>query len=133
MKKRLLIVLLCVLSVNVFAQKKKAPAKKPTQLSNATTRAGATVDTVVKPPVVAAPVIPAKPFERPVDGYFVKNNILNAKATPYTTLREADVIMAKRIWREIDLRERKNTYMASPKARLIDVLMDAIANEELTK
>ena len=135
MKKRLLIALLCVLSVNVFAQKakKKAPAKKTTkQVANATTRAGAAVDTVVKPPVVAAPVTPAKPFERPVDGYFVKNNILNAKAIPYANLREADVVMAKRTWREIDLRERKNTYMASPKARLIDVLMDAVANEELT-
>lgn len=106
MKKRLLIILLCVLSVNVFAQ--------------------------VTPPVVGAPVAPAKPFERPVDGYFVKNNILTAQATPYPTLREADVVMAKRIWREIDIRERKNNYMGSPKARLIDVLMDAIANEELT-
>lgn len=135
MKKRLLIILLCVLSVNVFAQvKKKAPAKKPVkQVSNATTRAGAAVDTVVKPPVVvAAPVTPAKPFERPVDGYFVKKNILTAKATPYPTLREADVVMSKRIWREFDLRETKNKYMGSPKARLIDVLMDAIANEELT-
>ncbi|GAB2985098.1 hypothetical protein GCM10027049_24380 [Mucilaginibacter puniceus] len=101
MKKKLLIVLLCVISVNVFAQ---APTEKA----------------------------PAKPFERPVDGYFVKNNILNAKPVPYPTLREADVVMAKRIWREIDVREKMNTYMASPKARLIDVLMDAIANEELT-
>ena len=135
MKKRSLIILLCVLSVSVFAQKakKKAPAKK--QVSNATTRAGAAVaaDTVAKPPVVvAAPVIPAKPFERPIDGYFVKKNILTAKATPYATLREADVVMSKRTWREIDIRETKNKYMGSPKARLIDVLMDAIANEELT-
>lgn len=136
MKKRFLIVLFCVLSVSAFAQKakKKASAKKPAKqvstINNGGTRTP--VDTVVKPPVVAAPVTPAKPFERPVDGYFVKNNILNAKAIPYANLREADVVMAKRTWREIDLREKKNTYMASPKARLIDVLMDAIANEELT-
>ena len=138
MKKRSLIILLCVLSVSVFAQKakKKAPAKKAPvkQVSNATTRAGAAVaaDTAAKPPVVAAPAIPAKPFERPIDGYFVKKNILTAKATPYATLREADVVMSKRTWREIDIRETKNKYMGSPKARLIDVLMDAIANEELT-
>jgi gliding motility associated protien GldN len=135
MKKKLLIVLLCILSVNVFAQtKKKAAAKKPVKkVANAVTGAGAKVDTAVKPPpVVAAPVIPAKPFERPQDGYFVKNNILKAKPIPYAILREADVVMAKRTWREIDVREKKNTYMASPKARLIDVLMDAIANEELT-
>lgn len=134
MKKRLLIVLLCAFSVNVFAQAKKAPVKKPVvkQTTNATTRAGAAVDTVVKPPVVAAPVTPAKPFERPVDGYFVKSNILTAKAVPYPTLRESDVVMSKRIWAEFDLRETKNRYMGSPKARLIDVLMAAIANEELT-
>lgn len=136
MKKILLIILLCVLSVSVFAQKtkKKATAKKPAkQVANATTKAGAAIDTGVKtPPVAAAPVTPPDSFKRPTDGYFVKNNILSAKETPYANLREADVVMAKRIWREIDLRETKNKYMGSPKARLIDVLMDAVANGELT-
>lgn len=129
MKKKLLIILLCVLSVNVFAQaKKETPVKK----ADAITGAGAKVETVVTPTVVPAPVTPAKPFERPTDGYYVKNNILTAKAVPYPTLRESDVVMSKRIWAEFDLRETKNKYMGSPKARLIDVLMDAIANEELT-
>jgi gliding motility associated protien GldN len=137
MKKRLLIVLLCALSVNVFAQaNKKAPAKKTPvkQVADANTRAGAAVaaDTVAKPPVASAPAAPTKPFERPTDGYFVKKNILTAKAVPYPTLRESDVVMSKRTWREIDLRETRNKYMGSPKARLIDVLMEAIANEELT-
>ncbi len=107
MKKTLLIVLLYALSAQVFAQ-----VKQP-------------VTTPVKE-------VTPKKFERPVDGYFVKNNILMAQAVPYPTLREADVVMAKRIWREIDIRETMNKYMGSPKARLIDVLMDAIANEELT-
>ncbi len=106
MKKNLLIILLCVVSVSAFAQA-QTPAK-------------------------TAPVTPAKPFERPVDGYFVKKNILTARATPYPTLREADVVMSKRIWSEFDLRETRNKFMGSPKARLIDVLMEAIANEELT-
>ncbi|RZA04066.1 MAG: gliding motility protein GldN [Sphingobacteriaceae bacterium] len=130
MKKKLLIVLLCAFSVNVFAQAKKtAPAKK----ADATTAAGAKVETpVATAPAVQAPVTPAKPFERPVDGYFVKKNILTAQVTPYPTLREADVVMSKRIWSEFDLRETRNKFMGSPKARLIDVLMEAIANEELT-
>ena len=38
----------------------------------------------------------------------------------------------KRVWREIDLREKMNQYLASPKQALIDVLMDAIAAGELT-
>ncbi|OCX51261.1 gliding motility protein GldN [Mucilaginibacter sp. PPCGB 2223] len=71
-------------------------------------------------------------FERPLDGYYVKNAIRTAKPTPYAALREADVVFSKRIWREIDLRERMNQYMVSPKGRLIDVLMDAINAGELT-
>jgi len=130
MKKKLLIVLLCVLSVNVFAQAKKTT---PVNKTDATTGAGAKVETgVTPPPAGTAPVTPAKPFERPVDGYYVKNNILTAKAVPYPTLRESDVVMSKRIWAEFDLRETRNKFMGSPKARLIDVLMEAIANEELT-
>jgi gliding motility associated protien GldN len=74
----------------------------------------------------------AKPFERPVDGYFKKANILSAKVTPLANLREADVVYAKRIWREIDLREKMNQYLSSPKSRLIDVLMEAVEAGELT-
>ena len=77
-------------------------------------------------------VVPAKPFDRPLDGYYKKSNILNAKVTPYPNLRESDVAYAKRIWREIDLREKMNNYMLSPKQRLIDILMTAIQNGELT-
>jgi gliding motility associated protien GldN len=138
MKKILLIVCFCLAGVSIFAQaKKKTTAKKPVKKAvSPTSRANAAgIDTAIKTPVVVAPVkpiVPAKPFERPVDGYFVKNNILSAKVTPYATLREVDVAMSKRIWREIDLREKMNTYMASPKARLIDVFMKAIADGELT-
>ncbi len=71
-------------------------------------------------------------FTPPPDGYYVKTAIRTARPTPYASLREADVIFGMRVWREIDLRERMNQYLASPKARLIDVLMDAIANGELT-
>jgi gliding motility associated protien GldN len=75
---------------------------------------------------------PNKPFERPLDGYYKKNNILNARVTPLPNLRENDVAFAKRVWREIDVREKMNQYLASPKRRLIDVLLDAITAGELT-
>jgi hypothetical protein len=77
-------------------------------------------------------ILLAKPFYRPLDGYYKKTNILSAKVTPYANLREADVVFQKRIWQEIDVREKMNQYMASPKSRLIDVLMDAINAGELT-
>ncbi len=133
MKKRILIIVLCLACVTAFAQKrkKKAPAKKPartTQTAPASAGAQATVDTSKKQ-VAAAP---AKPFDRPLDGYYKKTNILSAKVTPYANLRESDVAYAKRVWREIDVRDKMNQYLASPKRRLIDIFMDAIAAGELT-
>lgn len=70
--------------------------------------------------------------ERPLDGYFRKTNIEEAKVTPYANLRDADVMFAKRVWREIDLREKMNAVYASPKSRLIDVIMNAVNAGELT-
>lgn len=72
------------------------------------------------------------PIEKPVDGYYKKDNIKEARVTPYANLREADVMFQKRVWREIDLREKMNGLYASPKARLIDVIMDAVMAGELT-
>jgi len=129
MKKRILVIVLCLACVASFAQKKKkkTTAKKPapTQVSNTGTQLAAT-DTTKKP------AAPSKPFDRPLDGYYKKSNILSAKVTPYPNLRESDVAFAKRVWREIDVREKMNQYLASPKMRLIDVLMNSIAAGELT-
>ena len=70
--------------------------------------------------------------EKPLDGYYKKENILSAKVSPYANLRESDVMFSKRVWREIDLREKVNMIFSSPKGRLITVLTDAIAAGELT-
>ncbi|ASU32851.1 type IX secretion system ring subunit PorN/GldN [Mucilaginibacter xinganensis] len=137
MKTRILVVLLCLACISSYAQRKRkkkatAPAQtaqqqQPATFSpNAATSAKPTgIDTTKK----AGPV---KPFERPLDGYFKKTNILSAKVTPYPNLRESDVAFAKRVWREIDLREKMNAYLVSPKQRLIDVLLNAIDAGELT-
>lgn len=78
------------------------------------------------------PVQEAEPHERPVDGYFKKNNIEEARVTPYAEIREADVMFSKRVWREIDLRDKMNSIYASPKSRLIDIIMNAVKAGELT-
>src|ERR1700761_4601525 len=132
MKTRILVVILCLACVASYAQKRKKkvtkkPASTTKQVSNTGTSAKPAVDTTKK--VAAAP---AKPFDRPLDGYYKKSNILSAKVTPYPNLRESDVAFAKRVWREIDVRDKMNQYLSSPKMRLIDVLMDAIAAGELT-
>jgi gliding motility associated protien GldN len=132
MKKRFLIVILCLACVASFAQtkKKKTTTKKPVRKAVAA-RQSPVVDTTKK--VVAdAPVVPPKPFDRPLDGYYKKTNIENGKVTPYANIRESDAIFAKRVWEEIDVREKRNQYLASPKSRLIDVIMDAVAAGELT-
>lgn len=138
MKKKILVIVLCLACVASYAQKpKKKVVKKPAKttkqaaVNNASTATSAQpgIDTTKKAAVAAAP---AKPFDRPLDGYYKKNNILSAKVTPYPNLREVDVAFSKRVWREIDVREKMNAYLASPKQRLIDVLMNGIADGELT-
>jgi len=143
MKKKILIIALCLACTASFAQttttKKKVPAKGKSKIVHRPVAKVPAPDTTKKqvavtPTPVAAPatVTPPVKFDRPLDGYYKKNNIANAKVTPYAAIRESDIVMSRRIWREIDLREKMNQYMASPKARLIDVLMDAIADGELT-
>jgi gliding motility associated protien GldN len=117
--------------VTAFGQKKKKKAaNKPvttTQTQAGKASAKPAVDTTKK-----VAVTPSKPFDRPLDGYYKKTNILNAKVTPYPNLRESDVAYQKRVWREIDVRDKMNQYMASPKGRLFDILMQAVAAGELT-
>jgi len=141
MRKRFLIGVLCLACVTSFAQTKKKKAT-PTPKKAPTTRvaAGATqrdatiapLDTTPKVTIAPVTAEPPKPFERPLDGYYKKESFAQAKVTPYANLREADVAFAKRVWRDIDVREKMNQYLASPKARLIDVLMDVIKRGELT-
>jgi gliding motility associated protien GldN len=131
---------LCLLSVGVMAQKrstkKRAPAKKRPATARTRTMAPASVQPsttmATQPGVDTSKKAALKPLDRPLDGYYKKNNLNNAKVTPLPNLRESDVMFAKRVWREIDTRDKMNRYMSSPKSRLIDILMDAIANGELT-
>lgn len=142
MKRNLFIIALCLLSVATFAQKKKRTATTKRRVTPVTQAPATTPDATPTTGVASnasatlqdttAKKTPMKPFDRPLDGYYKKTNILSAKVTPYPNLRESDVIFAKRVWQEIDLREKMNNYMASPKSRLIDVLMDAITAGELT-
>lgn len=70
--------------------------------------------------------------EAPQDGYYMKSDIENRKVIPYSPIRSVDVMYSKRVWREIDLREKLNASFSSPKSRLIDVIMNAVMAGELT-
>lgn len=130
MKRNIVILVLCMLCAGSYAQtRKKTATRKPAPKKKivAAAKSQALVDTSNIKPFVR----PQDGYYKPLDGYYKKTSILNAKVTPYQNLRETDVAFAKRVWREIDVRERMNQYLASPKARLIDILMDAIAKGEL--
>jgi len=71
-----------------------------------------------------------------LDGLYVKENSPSRNLIPYTSLREADVIWSKRIWRMIDLREKMNLdlyYPITPNANrksMWDVIIGAVKNKE---
>lgn len=68
----------------------------------------------------------------PVDGYSVRSDLQDRRVIPYSNVRPGDVVFSKRVWREIDLNDEKNHVFASPKAKLIDILVEAINAGELT-
>ncbi len=71
-----------------------------------------------------------KPSKYP-DGIYTKENSRTRRAIPYTTLREADVMWSKRVWRMIDLKEKINhplyypTELTGDRKSLFQVLKDA--------
>lgn len=126
MKRILSIAILVLLTTFAFAQ------KKPTKLAP---KKAAPV--VAAPPVadtVKAPVKTAKKKLKvpPKDGFYARKDIDSTEMVPLADVREEDVFYAKRIWREIDLRDTVNSALKSPKSRLIDVLIAAIKKDELT-
>jgi gliding motility associated protien GldN len=62
------------------------------------------------------------------DGVYDKEHVKARRAVPYTSLREADVMWSKRIWRVIDLREKINHPLYYPTSPILDrkSLFDAI-------
>ncbi|MGN6180496.1 MAG: gliding motility protein GldN [Mucilaginibacter sp.] len=139
MKTKILLILFCIAFSATYGQtrRRRTATKRKPAATQQTTMQSATPSTALNAqPAVdtskKAAISPPKPFDRPLDGYYKKSDILSAKPIPYPNIREADVAFAKRIWRAIDVREKMNTYMASPKDRLIDVLLTAINNGELT-
>lgn len=67
----------------------------------------------------------------PIDGYVMKSDVENRKVVPYANIRQTDIAFSKRVWREIDLREKFNQAFASPKSSLISILLESIQAGEL--
>ncbi len=126
MKRILSIAILVLLTTFAFAQ------KKPTKLAPKKTTPVVAAPPVAEP--VKAPVVTTKKKLKvpPKDGFYARKDIDSTEMVPLADVREEDVFYAKRIWREIDLRDTVNSPLRSPKSRLIDVLVAAIKKDELT-
>lgn len=65
-----------------------------------------------------------KKCQAPRDGIYNRNMHSQKRLLPYDFVHERDVMWEKRVWREIDLREKMNHIFKYPKAHLISILMD---------
>jgi gliding motility associated protien GldN len=71
------------------------------------------------------------------DGVYDKENSANRRFIPYTFLRQGDVMWEKRVWRELDLREKINQPLYYPieevdgRASLLQVLKRALFSGEV--
>jgi gliding motility associated protien GldN len=143
MKKVLSVVLLLFCSA-AFAQQTRRPvAKKAYRPAERTqTRAVTTPPAAIPaaatatptPTVVADTVAKAKKKIKvpPKDGFAVRADIDSNVMVAYADVREEDVYYSKRIWREVDVRDTINSVLNAEGGKLIDVLLEAIGNEELT-
>jgi len=128
MKKIFISCVLVVLSVSVWAQ-----TTKPNTTKKPLAKTEPIPAPVVIPPTPPPVPVPApKQQDRPVDGYYKKVSIPQAKVMPLATIREADIIYSKRVWREIDVREKINQFFVAPQASLIEIIKRAVEAGELT-
>ncbi len=74
-----------------------------------------------------------------LDKPWIKENTPTRRVVPYTHIREADVMWHKRVWREIDLREKINHPLYFPttpindRKSLYDVIKMAVVEEKTLK
>ena len=70
-----------------------------------------------------------------LDGVYIREHTVNRRVIPYAPLREADVMWMKRVWREIDLKQKINHPLYYPekptqgRKNLFDVIKSALIEE----
>lgn len=81
--------------------------------------------------VFAQPITESGQHTTPRDGVFDKKITKERRTLPRHHIREADVLWSKRVWREIDVRQKINQSFTYPESPFISVLMEAIINGDL--
>ncbi|RZL47111.1 MAG: gliding motility protein GldN [Pedobacter sp.] len=81
------------------------------------------------PVPITPPVVKKKAPKK--DGFSFKEESVADTVVPYSDVNREDIVYRKRIWRDIDLRDRGNEVLSSPKVNLIGVIYEALKNGEL--
>ncbi len=74
----------------------------------------------------------------PMDGLYQDQGTINRKPMPLPSVRKADIMWSKRIWREIDFRQKMNNVFYFPTTphqnwkSFITVIMDALKQGKIT-
>lgn len=76
-------------------------------------------------------VTPKKKLIPKRDGYIGSEVSVADTVVPYSVINDEDIAYVKRVWREIDLRDRGNAILASPQVNLVGVIYAALNNGEL--
>ena len=70
-----------------------------------------------------------------LDGAYIKEHTKTKRVVPYTHIREADVMWARRVWRQIDLKEKMNhpffypTEPTTDRKSLFDVIRQGLLED----
>lgn len=82
--------------------------------------------------LTAGQILAQPTSEAKLDGAYSRQLINTREVIPYDYIREADVFWEKRVWRNIDFREKMNLVFTWPKDPFIQFLYDGIKAGEIT-
>jgi gliding motility associated protien GldN len=68
---------------------------------------------------------------KPRDNFYNRYLHTEKRPLPYDYVHEKDVFWEKRIWRLINIKEKRNHIFRNPQAPFIDILLEAAKNEEI--
>jgi gliding motility associated protien GldN len=143
---------LCVLGIlsvtnTADAQKKKSKSTKarttvkarPTSVQSATVPAGSNnlvpasqqLTASTTPVTAVKDSLPADSLP-PMDGYYKNDMYNNAKAFGYPAVSSRDVRFFKRVWRDVDVNDPKNSLLNTPGATLAEIVLEGLRTGKLT-
>ncbi|MBK9454394.1 MAG: gliding motility protein GldN [Chitinophagales bacterium] len=83
---------------------------------------------IVATAMYAQPTTPSAPRQ---DGIYKRTLLGTREIIPYDDIREADIYWEKRIWRNIDFREKINLAFTWPVDPFVQIVYDAVVSGEL--